>query len=152
MLAMGRHRTTTNYALVARLDGGARSGRGKPLARRRRENFGDIYCKSLHLGPEIDATHTLLTATYLRTCMYRLLRCVDDKSNCLAPLSARSLDCMAGIHSELEPEVKISLTESWIVASHVTPPSTLQSTREHKLSHHLRGVSRGSQGGHYTAC
>jgi hypothetical protein len=25
---------------------------------------------------------------------------------------------MAGIHSELEPEVKISLTESWIVASH----------------------------------
>ena len=125
MLAMGRHRTTTNYALVARLDGGARSGRGKPLARRRRENFGDIYCKSLHLGPEIDATHTLLTATYLRTCMYRLLRCVDDKSNCLAPLSARSLDCMAGIHSELEPEVKISLTESWIVASH-----HLRSTRE----------------------
>ena len=29
---------------------------------------------------------------------------------------------MAGIHSELKPEVKISLTESWIVASHVTPP------------------------------
>ena len=24
---------------------------------------------------------------------------------------------MAGIHDELEPEVKISLTESWIVAS-----------------------------------
>jgi len=42
----------------------------------------------------------------------------NDKSNCLAPLFARSLDCMAGIHSELEPEVKISLTESWIVASH----------------------------------
>ena len=36
-----------------------------PLARRRRENFGDIDCKSLHLGPEIDATHTLLTATYM---------------------------------------------------------------------------------------
>ena len=34
-------------------------------ARRRRENFGDIDCKSLHLGPEIDATHTLLTATYM---------------------------------------------------------------------------------------
>ena len=45
-----------------------------PLARRRREIFGNIDCKSLHLGPEIDATHTLLTATYLRTCMYRLLR------------------------------------------------------------------------------
>jgi hypothetical protein len=28
-------------------------------------NFGDIDCKSLHLGPEIDATHTLLTATYM---------------------------------------------------------------------------------------
>ena len=42
----------------------------------------------------------------------------NDKSNCLAPLFALSLDCMAGIHSELEPEVKISLTESWIVASH----------------------------------
>ena len=25
--------------------------------------FGDIDCKSLHLGPEIDATHTLLTTT-----------------------------------------------------------------------------------------
>ena len=29
----------------------------------RRENFGDVDCKSLHLCPEIDATHTLLTTT-----------------------------------------------------------------------------------------
>ena len=38
-----------------------------PLARRRRETVGDIDSKSLHLGPEIDATHTLLvlTATYM---------------------------------------------------------------------------------------
>ena len=42
----------------------------------------------------------------------------NDKSNCLAPLSASTLDSMDGIHNELEPEVKISLTESWIVASH----------------------------------
>ena len=33
------------------------------------ENFGDIDCKSLHLGPEIDASHTQLTATL--SCMYR---------------------------------------------------------------------------------
>ena len=41
----------------------ARSARvfSPPQAR----NFGDIDCKSLHLGPEIDATHTLLTATYM---------------------------------------------------------------------------------------
>ena len=58
--------------LVARRRGGAFSGRGNQGGRR--ENFGDIDCKSLHLGPEIDATQTLLTATYLRTCMYRLLR------------------------------------------------------------------------------
>ena len=30
---------------------------------RRRENFGDVDCKSVHLCPEIDATHTLLTTT-----------------------------------------------------------------------------------------
>ena len=46
----------------------------RALARRRRENFGDIDCKSLHLGPEIDANHTLLTTTnehaVLTTCTY----------------------------------------------------------------------------------
>jgi hypothetical protein len=73
--------------------------------------------------------HTIDFATF--TCMYQLLRSTmsflawsfcgletNDKSNGLAPLSARFLDCMAGIHSELEPEVKISLTKNWIVASH----------------------------------
>ena len=60
-----------------------------------------------------------------------------NKSNCLAPLSARSLDCMAGIHNELEPEVKISLTESWIVASH-HPAEHTRVSNEHKLSRHLR--------------
>ena len=44
---------------------------------------------------------------------------------------------MAGIHSELEPEVKISLTESWIVASH-HPAEHTRASNEHKLSHHLR--------------
>ena len=33
------------------------------FARRRRENVGDVDCKSLHLCTEIDATHTLLTTT-----------------------------------------------------------------------------------------
>jgi len=75
----------------------------------------------------------------------------NDKSNSLAPLSACSLDCMAGIHSELEPEVKISLSESWIVASH-HPAEHTRVSNEHKLSRHLRGVSRGSQDGHYTVC
>ncbi len=51
--------------------------------------------------------------------------------------SARSLDCMAGIHNELEPEVKISLTESWIVASH-RPAEHTRISNEHKLSRHLR--------------
>ena len=37
------------------------------------------------------------------------------------PPALSTLDCMAGIHSELEPEVKISLTESWMVASHHPP-------------------------------
>ena len=74
-----------------------------------------------------------------------------NKSNCLAPLSARSLDCMAGIHSELEPEVKISLTESCIVASN-HPAEHTRASNKHKLSRHLRGVSRGTQGGHYTVC
>ena len=56
----------------------------------------------------------------------------NDKSNCLAPLSARSLDCMAGIHtgSELEPEVKISLTKNWIVASH-RPAEHTRASDEH---------------------
>jgi hypothetical protein len=87
--------------------------------------------------------------------MYRLLRsdalAHKNKSNCLAPLSARFLDCIAGIHSELEPEVKMSLTKSWIVASH-RPAEHTRASNEHKLSRHLRGVSRGTQGGHYTVC
>jgi hypothetical protein len=61
----------------------------------------------------------------------------NDKSNCLAHSSARCLDCMAGIHNELEPEVKISLTESWIVASH-RPAEHTRVSNEHKLSRHLR--------------
>ena len=69
----------------------------------------------------------------------------NDKSNRLAHLSARSLDCMPGIHNELEPEVKISLTESWIVASQ-RPAEHTRVSNEHKLSRHLRGVGRGSQG------
>ena len=44
---------------------------------------------------------------------------------------------MAGIHNELEPEVKISLTESWIVASH-RPAEHTRVSNEHKLSRHLR--------------
>ena len=44
---------------------------------------------------------------------------------------------MAGIHDELEPEVKISLTESWIVASH-RPAEHTRVSNEHKLSRHLR--------------
>ena len=44
---------------------------------------------------------------------------------------------MAGIHNELEPEVKISLTESWIVASH-HPAEHTRVSNEHKLSRHLR--------------
>ena len=74
--------------------------------------------------------HTIDFATF--TCMYHYYDDTlahNDKSNCLAPLSARSLDCMAGIHSELEPEVKISLTKNWIVASH-RPAEYLRSTRE----------------------
>ena len=31
------------------------------------DNFGDIDCQSLHLGPGIDATHTLMTATFVPT-------------------------------------------------------------------------------------
>ena len=127
-----------------------RGGVIKLPARVRRESFGDIDFKSLHLGPEIDATHTLLTAD-ICTDYYNDTLAHHDKSNCLAPLSARSLSCMAGIHSELEPEVKISLTKSWIVASH-RPAEHTRASNEHKLSHHLRGVSRGSQGGHYTVC
>ena len=42
----------------------------------------------------------------------------QDKSNCLAPLFARSLDCTAGIHMKLEPEVKILDRKLEIVASH----------------------------------
>ena len=61
----------------------------------------------------------------------------NDKSNRLAHLSARSLDCMPGIHNELEPEVKISLTESWIVASQ-RPAEHTRVSNEHKLSRHLR--------------
>ena len=73
---------------------------------RRREIFGDIDCKSLHLlGPEIDATHTLLTADKC-TDYYHHTLAHNDNSNCLATLSTRSLGCMAGIHSALEPEVK----------------------------------------------
>jgi len=61
----------------------------------------------------MDATHTLLTATYMYDSMCTdnfddtLLTSHNDKSNSLAPLSACSLDCMARIHSKLEPEVKI---------------------------------------------
>jgi len=44
---------------------------------------------------------------------------------------------MAGIHNELEPEVKISLTESWIVASQ-RPAEHTRVSNEHKLSRHLR--------------
>ena len=112
-----------------------------PLARRRREFFGNIDCKSLHLGPEIDATHTLLTAD-ICTDYYHDTLAHNDNSNCLATLSTRSLGCMAGIHSALEPEVKkISLTKSWIVALH-RPAEHTRASNEHKLSHHLRGVSR----------
>ena len=56
--------------------------------------FGDIDCKSLHLGPEIDATHTLLTAD-ICTDYYHDTLAHNDKINCLATLSARSLGCMA---------------------------------------------------------
>ena len=74
--------------------------------------------------------------------MYRLhyyddTLATNDKSNRLAHLSARSLDCMPGIHNELEPEVKISLTESWIVASQ-RPAEHTRVSNEHKLSRHLR--------------
>ncbi len=44
---------------------------------------------------------------------------------------------MAGIHNELGPEVKTSLTESWIVASH-RPAEHTRASNEHKLSRHLR--------------
>ena len=44
---------------------------------------------------------------------------------------------MAGIHSELEPEVKISLTESCIVASN-HPAEHTRASNKHKLSRHLR--------------
>ena len=71
------------------------------FARRRRKFFGDIDCKSLHLGPEIDATHTLLTAD-ICTDYYHDTLAHNDNSNCLATLSTRSLGCMAGIHSALE--------------------------------------------------
>jgi hypothetical protein len=54
-----------------------------------------------------------------------------------------------GTHIELESEVKISLTESWIVASHRPTEHTERSHQneqvEHKLeklTRHLRGVSR----------
>ena len=50
-----------------------RAHSARVFARRRRENFGDVDCKSLHLCPEIDATHTLLTTTNEST-QYRLLR------------------------------------------------------------------------------
>ena len=40
-------------------------------------------------------------------------------------------------YNELEPEVKISLTESWIVASH-HPAEHTRTSNEHKLSRHLR--------------
>ena len=44
-----------------------------------------------------------------------------------------SLGCMAGIHSELEPEDSedISLTKSWIVASH-RPVEHTRASNEHK--------------------
>ena len=52
-------------------------------ARRRHENVGDIDCKiSLHLGPEIDATHTLLTATYMYDSM-----CTDNFDDTLATMT-----------------------------------------------------------------
>ena len=93
-----------------------------------------------------------LTATYMYVPTTTMTQ--QDQKHCLAPLSERSLDCMAGIHSELEPEVKISLTESLIVAS--APPcgahDDTRASNEHKLSRYPGGVSRGSQGGHYTVC
>ena len=79
---------------------------------------------------------------YHRSIRYHDTLAHNDNSNCLATLSTRSLGCMAGIHSALEPEVKkISLTKSWIVALH-RPAEHTRASNEHKLSHHLRGVSR----------
>ena len=56
---------------------------------------------------------------------------------------------MAGIHMELEPEVKTSLTESWIVASH-RPAEHTRAINEHTLSLHLRGVSEAHKAGMVT--
>ena len=61
-----------------------------------------LTVKSLHLGPEIDATHTLLTADICIFDYYHDTLAHNDNSNCLATLSTRSLGCMAGIHSALE--------------------------------------------------
>jgi len=111
-------------------------------------NFGDMDCKSLHLGPEIHATHTLFTTmtddvSVPTTAMTHYSH--NDKSNCFASLSARSLDCMAGIN--IDPEVKI--LDRKLDCSLTPPCGAHGAINEHKLRrHHLRGVSRGSQGRH----
>ena len=55
------------------------------------------------------------------------------------------------IHNELEPEVKISLNESWIVASH-RPAEHTRVSNENKLSRHLRVESVEAHKAGITLC